>query len=81
VTKNLATALLYLRLSDRPRVLWIDAICIDQQNLPERSHQVKRMRIIFESAQRVIAWLGSEGDNSAHALKTLDLLASQLDVN
>ena len=39
---NLALALPYLRLKDKPRLLWIDAICVDQQNLKERGHQVER---------------------------------------
>jgi hypothetical protein len=36
VTQNLATALSYLRYKNEPRRLWIDAICVDQQNLRER---------------------------------------------
>src|SRR5271156_3851211 len=56
ITQNLATALPYLRLRDRPRVLWIDAICIDQKSLTERSHQVKRMGDIFQKVERVIVW-------------------------
>jgi hypothetical protein len=37
VTQNLTCALQHLRYEDRPRTLWIDAICVDQANLPERS--------------------------------------------
>jgi hypothetical protein len=81
VTHNLATALPYLRLADRPRVLWIDAICINQQNLLERSRQVKKMKDIFQKAERVIVWLGPEGSNSTLALETLDTLASKIKVN
>ena len=33
VTRNLTEALRYLRYPDMPRVLWIDAICVNQQNL------------------------------------------------
>jgi hypothetical protein len=40
VTRNLATAIPYLRYEDRPRRLWIDAICVNQQDLAERSKQV-----------------------------------------
>ena len=40
VTSNLEEALRYLRLSHEPRLLWIDAICIDQQNIMERGQQV-----------------------------------------
>ncbi|KAE9371638.1 hypothetical protein N431DRAFT_545839 [Stipitochalara longipes BDJ] len=39
VTQNLAEALPYFRFEDKPRVLWIDAICVNQQNLEERGMQ------------------------------------------
>jgi hypothetical protein len=38
VTQSLRTALSYLRLTNKERILWIDQICIDQENLDERSH-------------------------------------------
>lgn len=81
ITQNLATALPYLRLRDRPRVLWIDTICIDQKSLAERSHQVKRMGDIFQKAERVIVWLGPEGNWSTLALRTLEHLASKIEVD
>ena len=42
----------------RPKFLWIDALCIDQTNDSERSHQVQLMRDIYSKAGRVIVWLG-----------------------
>ncbi|KAK4560845.1 hypothetical protein LTR86_005425 [Recurvomyces mirabilis] len=39
--------------------LWIDAICIAQQNVHERNHQVMQMSEIFRGARQVIAWLGT----------------------
>jgi hypothetical protein len=38
--------------------LWIDALCIDQKNIPERNTQVAIMRDIYKSSQRIIIWLG-----------------------
>lgn len=38
--------------------LWIDALCIDQENLAERTHQVQQMGSIYSRAGRVISWLG-----------------------
>lgn len=38
--------------------LWIDALCIDQENLAERTHQVQQMGSIYSRASRVISWLG-----------------------
>jgi hypothetical protein len=64
VTRNLEAALRQLRLPSGERIFWIDAICIDQKNDAERSHQVAMMKIIYEKADEVAIWLGIEGDNS-----------------
>jgi hypothetical protein len=39
--------------------LWIDALCIDQLNNTERSHQVQLMGQIFSHATKVISWMGT----------------------
>jgi ankyrin repeat protein len=59
VTKNLSLALRSLRKSDEDRILWIDAVCIDQENDKEKSHQVHQMGLIYAQAARVLIWLGS----------------------
>jgi hypothetical protein len=38
--------------------LWIDAICINQTDLVEKSHQVQRMGEIYRDAEEVLVWLG-----------------------
>jgi len=43
---------------DGPIWIWIDAICIDQQNIAERNHQVRFMGMIYRMAQEVFVWLG-----------------------
>lgn len=58
VTKNLLLALENLQKSDEDRILWIDAICIDQDNDKERGHQVRQMGSIYTNAKQVIIWLG-----------------------
>lgn len=63
VTQNLDSAIRHLRYLDRARTLWVDAICIDQQNLPERSAEVGRMGEIYRRAQQVVVWLGPEADD------------------
>ncbi|KAI0967601.1 heterokaryon incompatibility protein-domain-containing protein [Xylaria arbuscula] len=42
------------------RRLWADAVCINQDDLPERTSQVELMARIFAGASRVLAWLGWE---------------------
>ena len=81
ITKNLAEALRYLRYEDRPRVLWIDAICVDQNNTAERGHQVLRMAEIYRQAIRVVIWLGPERDDSTLAMQELDALGQTIEMD
>jgi hypothetical protein len=76
VTRNLFEALKALRLPDKQRVLWIDAICINQTDLRERDSQVNIMRHIYKGARAVIVWLGPAADNSLSALDLLVKLST-----
>ena len=58
IRPNLDAALQALRGPTHARWLWIDAICIDQSNLDERTRQVQYMRLVYKHATRVIVWLG-----------------------
>ena len=60
ITTNLYAALTRLRHITEPRVLWADAICINQQDTNERNQQVRLMRQIYELADQVVVWLGAE---------------------
>lgn len=60
VTDNLHAALVELRLKDQDRYLWVDAICINQSDIPERNREVLRMLSIYQNAQQVVVWLGPE---------------------
>jgi len=40
--------------------LWIDALCIDQENTSERNHQVQQMGRIYSGAETVLTWLGDD---------------------
>lgn len=60
VSPNLFRILYKLSLHGKERVMWIDAICIDQNDLDERSSQVQLMRDIYEQATRTIVFLGEE---------------------
>ncbi|KAH8665950.1 heterokaryon incompatibility protein-domain-containing protein [Tricladium varicosporioides] len=81
VTQNLAEALRYLRHKKTPRTLWIDAICINQQDVSERSKQVKRMDDIYLKATRVVVWLGPEADDSTLVLELMAKLSSEVNVD
>lgn len=60
VSANLERALRNLRLEYDSRIIWVDAICINQEDVTERSHQVTLMSAVYGRASRVIAWLGGE---------------------
>jgi hypothetical protein len=74
VTKNLEAALRHLRKlrfdgeSFREDFLWIDAICIHQNDIQERNAQVRRMMDIFGSATLVVIWLGEGNEDSERAM-------------
>lgn len=68
VTKNCELALRYLRKEHSGRVLWVDAICIDQENDKERGHQVQIMRDIYVKATEVLVWLGEASEFMAAPL-------------
>jgi hypothetical protein len=64
ITLNCYAALHKLRLLDRSRLLWIDAICINQSDLQERNTQVSSMTRIYQSASQVLIHLGEDADAS-----------------
>lgn len=73
--RNLVTALRYLRYPDKSRVIWADAICIDQDNVGERSRLVAHMGEIYKRAVQIVVWLGEEDEGTASALETIDKLS------
>ncbi|KAK1072171.1 hypothetical protein LTR74_002745 [Friedmanniomyces endolithicus] len=76
VTRNLRRALQQLRLPDQSRRLWVDAICINQSDVTERSQGVSMMRQIYSGAQRVDVWLGPSDERTAGAISLLETIAT-----
>ncbi|KAM0310603.1 hypothetical protein ACHAO8_007969 [Botrytis cinerea] len=76
VTVNLHAALLQLRDYSFERIIWVDAICIDQNNKEERKQQVQLMAKIYISAHRVIVWLGEQTVEKQGALEDIQLAAN-----
>lgn len=56
ITVSLASLLLCLRRINAGIRIWVDAICINQENTFEKSLQIRRMGDIYRSAEKVIAW-------------------------
>ncbi|KAK4225149.1 heterokaryon incompatibility protein-domain-containing protein [Podospora fimiseda] len=78
VSKQLTEALRHLRSQNTSRNLWIDAICINQNDIMERNAQVRRMGSIFAQARRVVAWLGPSYESSQFALETVKHMGEQV---
>lgn len=78
ITANLSDALHQCRFPDQSRALWADSICIDQENLDEKGHQVHMMGRIYASSERTVICLGTDPDNQDHAQAASTLVS---DVN
>jgi hypothetical protein len=64
ITENLDDALRHLELEDGSEGLWVNAICINQEDHAEKNERVQQMRSIFCTAAKVEVWLGLASDNS-----------------
>lgn len=71
IRRNLWQALRCLRTEISARTLWVDAICINQEDVSERNHQVGMMGSIYSFASSVRVWLGEKGDGSREAILLL----------
>ncbi|KAI2469715.1 heterokaryon incompatibility protein-domain-containing protein [Annulohypoxylon bovei var. microspora] len=85
VTDNLWLAMRRLRKPSTPRVVWIDAICINQDDNDEKSHQVGMMGDIYRGCTNCVIWLGESAEkadpdvqsvSAVRAIELLGLLAS-----
>ncbi|KAF2111030.1 hypothetical protein BDV96DRAFT_650632 [Lophiotrema nucula] len=87
VTANLYDALVDLRdsaeISNRKLHVWIDAICINQNDLAERASEVQKMSLIYSECLAVRAWLGKpkESTTATQILKIRRFLDATVQVN
>jgi ankyrin repeat protein len=80
VTANLSRALWDLRYPNEDRILWVDAICINQEDIQERGHQVKHMASIYKNAKQVVVWLGRpnlDASSTFRHMRQLEELATE----
>ncbi|XEV03017.1 hypothetical protein FSHL1_008304 [Fusarium sambucinum] len=68
ITKSLHEALAEITKSRQSEPLWIDQICINQEDIAEKSEQVSKMNEIYDKAETVVAWLGPAVDNTELAI-------------
>ena len=72
VFQNLHEALWQLREKQVYSPIWIDAICIDQNNIEERNHQLSLMPRIYCGASWTLIWLGKDDLTTLEAVQCLD---------
>ena len=77
-TENLDAAMRHLRRLDQSTFIWIDALCINQENTPERNHQVGMMGDIYRGAQEVFAWLGELDAETDKVLSMIESFGSDI---
>ncbi|KAL8740940.1 MAG: hypothetical protein Q9184_008441, partial [Pyrenodesmia sp. 2 TL-2023] len=81
VTTSLYLALHYIRDISKPKLLWVDAVCINQKDTEEKNQQVALMRRIYSAASAVLIWLGEPSHDSHAAFELIPeiLRAKRLD--
>ena len=81
ISLNLDKGLRALREEHKERILWVDALCINQRDLIERNEQVPKMNLIYSQASCVLIWLGDREEptnESAGSDKVLDFISSSV---
>ena len=83
VRANLLDALKHLRKKDMIVRLWVDAICIrqDEENNSEKSQQISLMTQIYGMADKVCVWLGNAADDSDKAIQFVRKLSNLDDID
>ncbi|KAJ4294905.1 hypothetical protein N0V88_005144 [Collariella sp. IMI 366227] len=78
VPANLQDALRRFRCATEERILWADAICINQSQIEERNSQVAMMADIYKKCERCLIWMGqaSDFDSGSYACSLPDLLTA-----
>lgn len=71
LTKSIDGALRRIRHPTSQRRLWADQVCINQDDIAERSRQVSLMNAIYKGAEHVLVWLGPDQQGVAHNAMTM----------
>lgn len=64
ILDSLHEALVSLRSKREPITLWIDALCINQNDKREKSRQINLLAEIFQRSVSTLAFIGGDGDHS-----------------
>ena len=78
ITHNLHVALRHFQREDIAPAIWIDSICINQQDFDEKTVQVRQMNSIYSSASKVLVWLGPARKHSDLVATVIHEFANQI---
>lgn len=78
VTKNLEQALRHLRLQRTNVRLWVDSLCINQDDIEERNLHVSQMRQIYDAAMQTNIFLGEATEGSDTLLSSIQSAAASI---
>ncbi|OAG10277.1 heterokaryon incompatibility, partial [Paraphaeosphaeria sporulosa] len=81
IRENLHDFLKVCRHKDDAVLIWVDAICIDQSNLLERTHQVGLMVDIYGQAAAVAIWLGPSSETLDYAVDIIEKLGTDASIH
>jgi len=73
ITESVHNALQVLRSLSSMKTLWVDQICVNQQDLVERQHQVLLMADVYQTATSVIVYLGQPTEQTEMDMQHLQL--------
>jgi hypothetical protein len=76
ITQNLSKAIWHLSWHCDTGYLWIDQLCIDQDVISERNHQVKIMGDVYSSSARALVWLDEPEELDATLLEAFQAAES-----
>lgn len=79
ITTSLYYALRDIRETSVSLRIWVDAVCINQDDMREKSHQVLLMKSVYETAVVVVVYLGEASEDSGLAMRTFRTIARYRD--
>ena len=78
VNFGLFYALQRFRLSEKPRLLWVDEICINQDDEQDRIQELQKVHQIYADARCVLIWLGPDSEDSDVAMSFFPRMMSHM---
>jgi hypothetical protein len=76
ITESLAIALYHIRPKSESLKIWIDQICINQEDLQEKTDQVRRMDRVYRNSDEALIWLGPAEPGSEEFMAVLNKLGA-----